>query len=66
MTTLPARLAWLFACVLAGLAAGYVAEAFTGSHYGYLAIPAFLAIGWLFLADPTKCEPPRAAKRDPM
>lgn len=66
MTSLPARLAWLVACVLAGLAVGYVADTFTGSQYGYLAIPILLAIGWLFLADPTKCEPPRAAKRDPM
>lgn len=58
MTSLPARLAWLIACFLAGLAIGYIGEALTGNQAWYLAIPAILAIGWLFLADPTQCEPP--------
>jgi hypothetical protein len=52
------RLFWLLACFLAGLAIGTIGEALTGSQHGYLAIPAAIAIGWLFLADPTKCEPP--------
>ena len=63
MTTLRARFAWLIACVLA---IGAIGDTLTGSQYWYLSIPAILAIGWLFLADPTRCEPPRAAKRDPM
>lgn len=71
MTSLRTRLAWLLACFLAGLAVGYIGEALTGSQYGYLAIPAFVAIGWLFLADPTQCEPPahrpgKGPEREPM
>ncbi|MGQ0509362.1 MAG: hypothetical protein ACT4P9_02005 [Betaproteobacteria bacterium] len=58
MTTLPTRLAWLVACFLAGLAIGYAGDVLTGNQYWYLAIPAMLATGWLFLADPTQCEPP--------
>ncbi len=71
MTRLGARLGWLAACFLSGLAVGYAGEALTGHQAWYLAIPAILAVGWLFLADPTKCEPParkppRAANQDPM
>lgn len=71
MTRLGARLGWLLACFLAGLGIGYLGEALTGHQAWYLAIPAVLAVGWLFLADPTQCEPParkppRAADRGPM
>jgi len=55
--TLRARLAWLLTCFLAGLGIGYLGESLTGHQAWYLAIPAALAVGWLFLADPTKCEP---------
>lgn len=63
MITLPARLACLLACFLAGLGIGYAGEALTGHPAWYLAIPAALAAGWLFLADPTKCEPPQGGKQ---
>lgn len=66
MTTLPIRLACLIACFLAGLAIGYIGDTLTGSQAWYLAIPAALAVGWLFLADPTRCEPPRAGKQGSM
>jgi hypothetical protein len=55
--TLRARLAWLMGCFLSGLGIGYLGEMNTGHQSWYLAIPAVLAVGWLFLADPTKCEP---------
>jgi hypothetical protein len=66
MNRLGTRLAVLLACFLAGLAAGYIGESLTGHQAWYLAIPAALAVGWLFLADPKQCEPPRALKRDRM
>lgn len=51
------RLAWLFACFFAGLLIALVGESLTGHQAWYLAIPALIAAGWLFVADPTKCEP---------
>jgi hypothetical protein len=52
------RLAWLVACVVVGAAVGVVGSALTGSAYWYVAIPAAIAAGWLFFANPTACEPP--------
>lgn len=66
MNRLGTRLAVLLACFSAGLGIGYLGEALTGHQAWYLAIPAALAVGWMFLADPTKCEPQQAGKRDPM
>jgi hypothetical protein len=51
------RLAWLLACVFSGWLIGAVGSALSGSTAWYLAIPAAIAIGWLFLADPTECKP---------
>ncbi len=64
--TLRARLGWLVACLVAGLGIGWLGESLTGHPAWYLAIPAALAVGWMFLADPTNCEPPRARKPGPM
>ena len=71
MNRLGTRLAVLLACFFAGLAIALVGESLTGHQEWYLAIPAILAVGWLFLADPTKCEPqarkpPQAANQDRM
>ena len=40
---------------------------FTGNPYWFLAIPAALAVGWLFVANPDECTPPatRRAGRAP-
>ncbi|MEO8102504.1 MAG: hypothetical protein ABI790_08255 [Betaproteobacteria bacterium] len=51
------RLAWLLACVFAGLIIGVIGSALSGSSAWYVAIPAVIAIGWFFHADPTACEP---------
>jgi hypothetical protein len=53
------RLAWLLACVFIGLIIAVVGESLSGSSVWYVAIPAVVAVGWLFVADPTECEPPR-------
>ena len=40
---------------------------FTGNPYWFLAIPAALALGWLWVANPDECTPPttRRAGRAP-
>lgn len=57
------RLAWLLACVALGVAIAFAGVFLSGSQWWYLAIPAVMAVGWLFLADPTQCEPPAGAGR---
>lgn len=61
------RLAWLLACVFAGVVIAIIGNSLWGSSVWYVAIPAVVAIGWLFLANPTECEPPshKLAKRTP-
>jgi hypothetical protein len=53
--TTRARLALLLACTAAGLAVGALGLWLTGSGAGFLAVPAAVAVGWLFVADPTAC-----------
>jgi hypothetical protein len=50
------RLLLLLAC--AGMVAGAAGHLLTGAQAWYLALPAALAAGWLFVADPTHCTPP--------
>ena len=52
------RLAWLLACIFAGVLIAVIGSSLTGSTVWYLAIPALVAVGWLFLANPTECELP--------
>jgi hypothetical protein len=52
------RLAWLVACILAGGIVAFIGNAFMAHQAWALAIPAAVAAGWLFVADPTKCDPP--------
>jgi hypothetical protein len=61
------RFAWLLACVFAGLVIGIIGSSVSGNSVWYVAIPAVVAVGWLFVANPTQCEPPRdqPAKRSP-
>jgi len=50
------RLAWLIACVGIGTLIGFVGSALSGNQIWYIAIPAAMAIGWLFFADPSQCD----------
>lgn len=59
------RVAWLLACVGVGALVGVVGSAFTGNAYWYVAIPALVAVGWLFLANPSECEPSAARRGRP-
>ena len=53
----PSRLVLLLACLAAGLAIGMLGSSLTGDAAWYLAVPAAIALGWLFVADPTQCQP---------
>jgi hypothetical protein len=46
------------ACILAGGIVAFIGNAFMAHQVWALAIPAAVAVGWLFVADPTKCDPP--------
>lgn len=50
------------ACVIAGLAVAVIGNWLSGNQLWFLSIPAAIAIGWLFLADPTECEPTRETR----
>jgi len=47
----------LLVCVFAGVVIAIIGNSLSGSSVWYVAIPAVVAIGWLFLANPTECEP---------
>lgn len=50
------RLALFVACIGIGVLAGSIGSHLTGSDHWYLAIPALLAVVWLFVADPNECQ----------
>ena len=56
--TVGRRLAWLVACVGVGALVGGVGSSISGDDVWFVAIPAAMAIGWLFVADPAECESP--------
>jgi hypothetical protein len=49
----------LLACIFAGLVIAIIGSSLSGSSVWYVAVPAVVAVGWLFLANPTECEPSR-------
>ena len=50
------RRVWLLVgCIAAGLMVGWVGESITSQAGWYLAVPLCMAIGWLFVANPTQC-----------
>jgi hypothetical protein len=51
------RLAWLLTCVLVGLVIAAIGNSLSESPVWYVAIPVVVAIGWMFLANPTECTP---------
>jgi F0F1-type ATP synthase assembly protein I len=55
------RLALLVGCVAIGAFVGFVGSSLTGSDLWYLAILLLMGIGWLFVANPSECEPPKSS-----
>ena len=52
------RLLLLLAAAAAAWLVGAVGSALSGNAYWYAAIPAAVAAGWLFVADPSRCKRP--------
>jgi len=52
------RVLLLLALAALGWLVGAVGSALSGSAYWYGAIPAAVALGWLFVADPSRCDHP--------
>ena len=57
MTPLLRRVVLLTVLLAAGAVVGLLGSWLSGSALWYLAIPVALAVGWLWVADPTQCVP---------
>jgi hypothetical protein len=51
----------LLACLAIGGGIGAAGWLLTGGTGWFLALPVVIALGWLFVADPTRCEAGPAA-----
>jgi hypothetical protein len=58
------RLLWLFVCLVVGIAVGATGTLLAGDSAWFLAVPACLAVGWFWLADPQQCLPAASSRRD--
>lgn len=52
------RLLLLALCIAAGCAVGFAGLHFSGSPSWFLAVPLFMVLAWVFVANPTECFPP--------
>ncbi len=48
----------MLACIFAGSIIAIIGSSLSDSSVWYVAIPAVVAVGWLFVADPTECAAP--------
>lgn len=62
--SLKRRLFWLLICMALGLGIGLLGEHLTSDPRWFLALPAALAVGWLFFANPAECEPRQGCGRE--
>lgn len=63
-TSFRRRLFWLLACTALGLGVGTVGHHFTADTAWFLALPASLAAGWLFFANPDECARGQGCRRE--
>lgn len=49
------RLFWLLACAGLGLGIGLIGNYLSSNPKWFLALPAMVAVGWLFFANPDEC-----------
>lgn len=62
--SLKRRLFWLLFCSALGLGIALLGNHLTSDPKWFLALPAALAVGWLFFANPEQCCPDRGSKRE--
>jgi hypothetical protein len=46
----------LLVCLVVGFAAALALRSLTGSDWAWGAVPVSVALGWLGVADPTRCD----------
>ena len=63
MSDFSKRLLLLVTCVGAGLAEGIAGAALTGKDEWFLAVPAAVALGWIFVGDPSRCQSPACERQ---
>jgi len=54
--TLKRRIALLIGCVLGGCLVGALGQYVFHSSVWFLAVPGFVIVAWLFVANPTECS----------
>jgi hypothetical protein len=52
------RVLLLILCIAAGCVVGFVGQHLSGDAAWFLAVPAFMIVGWFFVANPAACLPP--------
>ena len=57
-STLRRRIFLLVLCVAAGCFVGFLGQFLFGDSAWFLAVPGFVIVAWLFVANPTECLPP--------
>ncbi|MDI6749511.1 MAG: hypothetical protein QMD73_04990 [Rhodocyclaceae bacterium] len=57
------RVLLLAGCIFAGCIIGFVGQYLTGSSSWFLAVPALMALAWLFVANPDECLPDGQCRR---
>jgi len=57
--TLGERIALLAGCSAAGASVGFFGSSLSGNDYWYLALPLLVVVGWILVANPGECEPPK-------
>jgi hypothetical protein len=58
------RLVLLMVCLASGLGIGYIGWQVTAHQEWFLAVPIALLLGWLAVADPEQCVPPRDRRHE--
>jgi hypothetical protein len=62
--SLKRRLFWLLVCTALGLGIGLIGNHLTSNPKWFLALPAALAAGWLFFANPAECLASPSCRND--